>query len=193
MNTIVSRRHILRFYTILLFATVFYSSWSVFLWHATSKTLPDKNPIWLYLMSVLCAVMAIYTIIRYFKNSPVVAVDETSIKFNNDTYYWTDILKIRLTGKQPFKYVINHDMEGMAVEFNDGTVKYLYDNVYSNLWQIKSFIQNVVFNKDKYYFVSENETLNVNTDYENFDFFRVVLSLVFEVLWLGAYLRFLGY
>jgi len=80
--------------------------------------------------------------------------------------------KIDLTGKQPFKYVINHPMEGMAIEFSDGTVRYLYDNLYSNLWQIKSFIQNVVLNKDKHYFVSDNEKLNVNTEYENFEVFK---------------------
>jgi hypothetical protein len=92
--------------------------------------------------------MAFYSIVRYFKNSPKVVIDKRQISINQETYYWTEVAEIDLTGKRPFKYLRNFPMEGIMLTFKGGKVKYLFDDMYSNTWQIKSFIQQVIINKN---------------------------------------------
>jgi hypothetical protein len=116
--------------------------------------------------------MAIYSFIRYLKNSPTVVVDNIQISFNDEIYYWTEIAQIDLTGKRPFKYLINFPMEGTMLTFKDGTVKYFFDDMYSNTWKVKSYIQQVIINKKTSaeiatYQVDKNEIL-----FENFEVFK---------------------
>ena len=120
----------------------------------------------------LLYIMAVYSIISYFKNSPTIVVDTSKISFNDKTYFWTEVLKIDLTGKRPFKYFINFPMEGTMLTFKDGTVKYFFDDIYSNSWKIKSFIQQIVINKKD---IAEIETHQVDKNeirLESFEVFK---------------------
>jgi hypothetical protein len=98
---------------------------------------------------------ALYSIYKYYKNAPIIIVDNEKILFNDEIYKWTELKKIKLTGKQPFPYIINYMMEAASIEFKDGRKKIIFDDLYSNTWQIKSFLQQKIINKKDF---SEIET-----------------------------------
>lgn len=93
--------------------------------------------------------MAFYSVYAYWKNSPTIIIDphRKSITFGTETYYVQDIEKVTLTGKMPFRYIIRFPMEGASILFKNGVERFIYDDMYSNSWQIKKFIDQVVNNK----------------------------------------------
>jgi hypothetical protein len=109
-------------------------------------------------------------IIKYFKNTPRIKADESTIRFGaNEVYQVSDITDIQLTGKVPFPMLLNFPMEGTALHFKDGTKKYFYDDLYSNVWELKSFLQQTVVNKKTY----EVGVQEVNADIPDLTFMEV--------------------
>lgn len=139
----------------------------------------------LLVIGCLCFVGAIYTVIQFFKNAPVITVDQDEITFNGAVYLWSEIARISLTGKQPFTYILNYQKDGAKLTFKDGTVKYFFDDMYSNTWQVKSFIQQVIINKAAVAEIEAPETDEKELQYENFETFkgRVLLSFEGMFLW----------
>lgn len=86
----------------------------------------------------------------YWKNAPIITVDQHTIKFGDQTYYFKDIKDIALTGKMPFRYIINFPMEGTALVFNDGRKMLFFDDMYSNSWEVKSCLEQAVVKKQSY-------------------------------------------
>jgi hypothetical protein len=151
MIAITTKRHFLKSYVLITLGFLLFiamgliSGYSFFEMYNNGR-LVSKN----YILLFLCPgslFMAFYTIIRYLKNTPIITVDLSGIKFNDEAFIWTNLDKIELTGKKPYKYIINFPMEGTMFQFKDGRVKYLYDDMYENSWQLKSFIQQVIINK----------------------------------------------
>ncbi len=128
-------------------------------------------------------IVGFYTVIQYLKNSPTIYVDDQNIKFNDESRYWSEIEQISLTGKQPFKYIFNHDMEGISFKFKDGSIKYAYDSMYSNLWEVKSYIRQVTLDKKIYMPVIIEKSNSVS--HETFDFFKgsPIFSFRGVILW----------
>jgi hypothetical protein len=146
-----------------------FSGYSFFEMYSNDK-IATKN----FILIFLCPVslfMAFYIVFRYIKNAPMISVDKTKIEFNDETFYWDNLDKIELTGKKSFKFIFNVPMEGSMLQFKDGTLKYFFDDMYSNTWQIKSFIQQIIINKQQNpeiptYKVDKEEISN--EDFENF-------------------------
>jgi hypothetical protein len=99
--------------------------------------------------------MAVYTVYRYIKNSPIVVVDKEKISFNNEVFYWTQLESIELTGKKVFKYFGNYTYEATTIYFKLGESKIIFDDMYSNAWEIKLFIQQNILHENK---ISKNKS-----------------------------------
>lgn len=116
--------------------------------------------------------MAFYTTRQFFKASPKITVDETSILFPGEKYKLADIKKIKLTGKVPFKLLFNIPTEGISLTFKDGTQKYLYDGMYANTWQIKLFLEKVVIKKQDWQESSISKVDSKLLKHEHIDIFK---------------------
>lgn len=154
MHTIISKRDILKFYFYTIIATLLLVAVGSGLLYNLIRTAGknESKAILLFpLFSIACYVLAVYNLYRYNKNTPKIKLDQDSITFNKKTYPLSDLKKVELTGKQPFKYIFNFRMEGAALTFNDDNAKYIFDDMYSNSWEIKSFLQQVVLDKKDYF------------------------------------------
>lgn len=114
------------------------------------------------IFSIACYAFAGYSLYRYIKNAPKVTLDKEFITFNNQSYSLSDIKKVTLTGKRPFKYAIDFPMEAATLTFNDNETKYIFDDMYSNSWEIKSFLKQVVIDK-KDFIEASNSTIDKNS------------------------------
>ncbi len=101
----------------------------------------DEKSIFMALFGIAIYLVTYYLISRYYRNAPVVRVSQAGISFNKKSYVWDEVQTIVLTGSQPFNIVGGNDMEGAKIELTDGETRYLLDGLYSNLRQIRSFIQ----------------------------------------------------
>jgi hypothetical protein len=92
--------------------------------------------------------LGIYSFITMYKLAPIIIIDASSIRFKytnkEEIYNIKDIDIIGYTGKRPYKYIITHGMEGVAIQFKDGTIKYIYDDLYSNTSEMKLYLQQLV-------------------------------------------------
>ncbi len=154
MISIVSKRHILKFYlsislVILLFITVA----TAFLFTYNKKI--DKGQLnakekLLPIFSIACFAFAGYSLYAYINNVPTISLSKDFINFNKQRFSIADIEKIELTGKKPFRYAINFPTEAATLQFKNGETKYIYDDMYSNAWEIKSFLKQVVIDKKEF-------------------------------------------
>ena len=154
MTTITSRRHPIKFYTILIFTFLFLAALgSLFLFAGfdlLQKEHPETKNYFLPVFSLAFYLLALSMVYAYWKNSPKITVDKHTITFGDRTFYLKDIKDIALTGKMPFRFIIRFPMEGTALVFNDGTERFFFDDMYSNSWEIKSFLEQSVIKKVEY-------------------------------------------
>ncbi len=104
-----------------------------------------------YMLPVICGFfffLAFYTPWKYFKNAPTIIIDSRNIKFGEKIYSLSDIKKVVLTGKIPFKYFVSYPMEGVTVEFKTGQVEFIFNDMYSNTWELKSHLEKLVSAKN---------------------------------------------
>ena len=189
MKTIISRRHIFKFYLSIILTTFFFLGIAtVFLFFYNNQ--PDKGNLkpkaqLMPIFSIACYAFAGYSLYRYIKNAPNITLDKDFINFNSQTYSLADISKIELTGKRPFKYAVNFPMEAATLTFNSGETKYVFDDMYSNSWEIKSFLKQVVIDKKDFFEPTENQIdiNSVNSDYYETYKGTVITSLRGLSLW----------
>jgi hypothetical protein len=163
MTTITSKRHFLKFYFAIIFVTLLFIAIATGLLYIYNKSasngqLKTKDNL-LPIFSIACYAFAGYGLYRYIKNAPKITLDKDVITFNNQTYSITDIENVTLTGKRPFKYPINFPMEAATLTFNSNETKYIFDDMYSNSWEIKSFLKQVVIDK-KDFLQSNNSAID---------------------------------
>jgi ABC-type multidrug transport system fused ATPase/permease subunit len=165
MTTIVSKRHFFKFYFSLILATLFYLSiGTVLLFIYINEIFSGSIALKTHAMPVFfiaCYAIAGYSVYRYFKNAPNIILDKNNITFNKQTYSIADINEVTLTGKHPFKYGFNFPMEAVTITFNTNETKYIFDEMYSNTWEIKSFLKQVVID-NKYFFDPSEYTVDIH-------------------------------
>jgi hypothetical protein len=154
MITIVSKRHLLKFYFSIIFATLFFIALAtglLFIYNksADSGQLKAKEKL-LPIIGVAIYVFAGYSLYRYIKNAPKITLDNDFITFNNQTYSISDIKKVTFTGKRPFNYVVDFPKEAATLTFKNNEIKYIFDDMYSNSWEIKLFLKQVVIDKKNF-------------------------------------------
>jgi len=177
MLTITTRRSILRFYILLSFFLLFTITFGCLIMsmmiHLAQQA--DHNSISDYILTALGAFiifLGIYSVYSFYRNSPTITVDHNSISFNSDKYNWADIKEITLTGKQPFKSAFAQPMEGAKFTCSDGTERYMFDYMYANAPQVKSFIQQVVIDKSNFNPLPDTKTSKAELDNEDFETFK---------------------
>lgn len=169
MTSIQTKRSLLRFYFPIVFVTVACCGMGAL---SFDMYLDGRDYLGL-VITVVIFLLPVPLIISYFKNSPTVSVDEKQICFNNEIYEWSDISKVDLTGKIPFKYLFfNLPKEGTTLTFYNGSVKYFYDDFYANSWQVKSFIQQVIINKNESIETTTTQVDKNELRLENFETFK---------------------
>ena len=177
MTTIETERSKLRFYAIIGITTIFYSGMGSLMFWMFSNLVKSGNDLrpkdyFGLVFGCFSFFMAVYSIVRYFKNSPKVVVDNRQISINDETFYLTEIAQIDLTGKRPFKYIFNFPMEGTMLTLKDGTVKYFFDDMYSNSWKVKSFIQQVIINGKESAEITTHKVDQSEIRLESFEIFK---------------------
>lgn len=140
---LIVRRHPLKFYATLILVTIFLCALATIMVLPVLKT--DDNPNskanMLVLVSLLFYILVIYTIYKYFKNAPIITVENETIAFNKKKYHFKDIVKVEMTGKQPFPYIMALPMEALTIHFSDGQKKFVFDDLHANTWELKSYIK----------------------------------------------------
>ncbi|WP_183566990.1 hypothetical protein [Mucilaginibacter sp. SP1R1] len=92
-------------------------------------------------MSLCLTGVALYTVIRYYKNVPGFYMNADSIVFKGNTvFFWKDLERIELAGKRPFKYMLSYAREGMMLKFKGSNEIYLFDDMYTSTATVKRFI-----------------------------------------------------
>lgn len=171
MKTLVSQRHFIKFYLSIILLTLLLSGIATVSLFAYNKQLDigDLKPIdkLIPIFSIACYAFAVFCLYSYIKNVPTIILDKDFISFNNQTFALADINKIELTGKRPLKYAVSSPMEAATLTFNNGVTKYIFDDMYSNSWEMKSFLKQVVIDKKDFFEVTENviDTSTLDNDY----------------------------
>ncbi|WP_295237210.1 hypothetical protein [Sediminibacterium sp.] len=172
MKEIVSKKHKIKFYlalllscfSLLLIATIllreFLNQWS-------SNYLYSKY-YFILVISILIYFITVYVIYAYLRNAPRIKVNSNSITFNNEEFFWLDIAHIELVGKKRFPFLGKYYMEATTLTFKNGINKVIFDDMYSNTWEIKSFIKMVVIDKIEF---SELPNSSIVKEALAFDFF----------------------
>jgi hypothetical protein len=167
MTTIVSKRHSLKFYLPIILATLFFIALATGFLFAHNKLLDRRRAktkeIFMPIFSIGCFAFAGYGLYRYVKNAPQISLNRDSITFNNQLFSLSEIKQIILSGKQPFKYAIDFPREAATLTFNNGVTKYIFDDMYTNSLEIKSFLKQVLADKKKLS-KCENPNINVKKD-----------------------------
>jgi hypothetical protein len=148
---IKSKRHPIKFYLTTGLTFLFINALGalmIFVFvDAFRKGHPQNGDYAILLVGLAFIMLAFYTVWRYFKNTPLISIDASTITFGYENYQLADIDKIKLTGKVPFMFIIPFMMEGIELKFNKGTVKYIYDDMYANTWQMKSLLDRMIIQK----------------------------------------------
>ncbi len=168
MTTLISRRHPFKFYFSIILGTLFFIGMGSAILFGYNKAvdrgrLKPKEQL-MPIFSIACYAFAGYSLYRYIKNAPTITLDKDFISFNSQTFSIADIDAVELTGKRPFKYAINFPMEAATLTFHSGEKKYLFDDMYSNSWEIKSFLKQVVIDKKEF-----TEPIKSSIDTSSFD------------------------
>ncbi len=107
----------------------------------------------------------------YIKNTPKIILDFEKIIIKNKTYYWKDIQNVKMTGKKGFG-LFNYQMEVTTLKFENNITEFIFDDMYSNSWEIKSFIKQIVLDKKDKVEISINEITEKEIEKEHFEEFK---------------------
>ena len=154
MKKIETQRHPLKFYATIVFGFLFLfalGSFTIFIGLENEASDQSKHKhIVLPIMGSIVCFLAIWMVYSYWKNSPKIIIDKTNVKIGNETFRLNSIKDVILTGKMPFRFIINFPMEGTAILFDNGREKILFDDMYSNSYEVKSFLEQVIINKQEF-------------------------------------------
>ena len=154
MPIIESRKHPFKFYLTLTFISLFFIALglihlSFFLdLYDGSDT---KNKVGMLIASIFFIGSAIILVERHFKNAPQIILRSKNFQIKDRVYAYEDIKKVIFSGKKPFKnFIIDTPMEGFTITLKDGTAIHLFNDMYENTHEIKSYLYQVVKKKQAY-------------------------------------------
>ncbi|MFA9214853.1 MAG: hypothetical protein ACEQSR_13585 [Candidatus Methylacidiphilales bacterium] len=140
----------------------------------------SKN-FFLVILSIFAIFIGIVFFKQFTKNIFIIEIDLEKIKLGkNETYYLSDIVDIKLTGKFYFDFIVSYNREGTAITFKDGTVKYFFDDFYENTWKMKQFLEQVVIQKKDSVIINSIENKKVKINDDEIDTFKGYTLLCFE-------------
>ena len=111
---ITTKRNFLKFYLSISFAFLFFNALGTFMIYTyfdlINKGKSEIKTLFMLLFGIAVILMAFYTVWQYFRNSPTIKIDNHKITFNKNEYLISDIKKVYLTGKMPFKNLITFNV-----------------------------------------------------------------------------------
>ena len=141
---IETKKNIIKFYiSITLGFIIFIALGSLminFYFVEVEKNGNNIKPLFFILFGFVVILFPFYTLFRYYKNSPSVKVFDNKIQINREIIHFNEIKIIHLTGKLPFKYIVNFPMEGIYIKLKSNREFFIFDNMYENLWEIKHYL-----------------------------------------------------
>lgn len=113
--------------------------------------------------SLILLAIATAITMGFIKNAPRIKLDKKGIRIKNDFHWWYDVSSAKLTGKGGMIFTSG---ECVTLTFNDSTEIKIIDDFYSNIDEIKCFIQQIVIEKkDKIEeFNQEIDSLELTTE-----------------------------
>jgi hypothetical protein len=176
MTTLVSERHKLNFYLTIILGSLFFLAMGtgmliVYFKHSSNGQLKAKDQLMPF-FSISVFFLAIYTVYKYYRNAPIIRIDNSTISFNNQSFTFSDLEHIDLTGIRSFPYLFGFPMEAATLKFKDGQTKYIFDSIYENSWQLKSFLKQVVIDKTEFTVQSPHNIDKSELDNEYYDTFK---------------------
>lgn len=153
----------------------------------------EKNEYFLALLSIPVLLFAFAVPFTYWKNAPHITLDKYTIKIGKDLFHLNQIKDIVLTGKIPFKFFITQPLEGMVILFEDGTEKYLFDDFYFNSTEIKTFLEQVVLNKQDFKVTTISKVSKVEIRFEKEEVFKGKQFTSFRGISLWVLIGFIAY
>ncbi|MDW3650317.1 MAG: hypothetical protein R8P61_24800 [Bacteroidia bacterium] len=150
---ITIRRHPLKFYFTLAFSSLFFFGIPILLFFLASNFGEEEDGtaiIVLLLIALLLVMLGIYMLNIYLKNAPSIQIGNGHISFGKESYPLEDITEVKLEGKAAFPFFIHYPMEAASLTFKDSSVKHIFVDLYSNAWELKSYLEAVVINKGSY-------------------------------------------
>lgn len=193
MTTISTQRHLYRFYIILTITCAFFLFYGSTILLSTNNELVGRN--WIrFLFGLGLITYGLYQAFTYFKKKPSVTIKNDTITFgDSESFLIKDITDITFSTKIPFNKTYRNELEGMIIQFENGTEKVLYDDLYENLWEIKSFLYQVVEQNQTYqaFEVNQHESIDLTSietkvfDGNKFTSYREII--------LGIFLAYFAY
>lgn len=203
------KKNISKYYLTITFGFLFFISLGTFLIKTYFDLLEKKSdstkPLLLILFGIGTILIGFYTVFRYYKNTPKITVFEEKIQLNNKSFNLNEIKTIQLTGKMPFKYVITFPMEGIYIKLKSNEEIFLFDDMYSNLWELKDFINKVYFKNETYPNLSKtNQTISNSEFYKYYNssqflsyrglmLWGLLIPISYGLIFIKQNLNFTGY
>lgn len=171
MTILVSKRHRFRFYlTIILSGMALMVMGTIVLLQFPglpgAETVTPKDYCFL-IFAFIIYYLAFYSVYKYYKNVSVIKIDESTISFYGKKYRLNEIEHLALSGKVKFPFFIPYLMEAATLRFKDGQTRYIFDDLYENAWEFKSFLKQVVIDDNTpltHLEVSRVEKLELNVE-----------------------------
>jgi hypothetical protein len=197
MIIIETKRHPIKFYTTLALGLLFLLALGSFMiFTDLDKVQEGQSKTKEYIMPIfglLIYFLAIWMVYSYLKNSPKITIDTHYLKIGAETFYLKNIKDVALTGKMPFRLIMNFPMEGTAILFNDGTEKILFDDMYTNSHEVKSFLEQVVLNKQEFKLNITEKINKADIRFENTEIFKGNLFKGLREILLWGLIGFFAY
>ena len=141
MNRIKSKFSIIQVFIVPLFILAFFYGLSTFMLY-TGLSENHKGSIFFLSFGSAIGILGIYTFYYYLTFFKVITMDQHQIRFTglftSKDYDWSEISKIRLTGKESEKFLfVGMPMEAISVEFKDAHKEVFFVKYYSNMAKIR--------------------------------------------------------
>lgn len=104
----------------------------------------SDNVFFAALLSVGSFAFGGYLIYNMFKLAPRILIDYNTVTlrylYKKIIFSISDIKVIGYNGRRPYKMIVTSYLEGAKITLNDGTVYYIYDDLYRNIAEIKQYL-----------------------------------------------------
>lgn len=189
MTPIISKRHKLKFYLTVALSSGFFVAIGclalVKYQSGDENTQASGKMLLLPFVGFGLFLLAIYFVYKYFKNAPVIVIDDSGISFNGKVYPFSELEHIDFTGKRNFPFFLSYPLEAATLQFKSGEIKYIFDDMYENAWEMKSLLHKILVDKKDQNDQALSEAKMRDTEIENFETFKgnAILSLRGLALW----------
>lgn len=127
---------------LIIFVAMFIMIMAIFLYKTT------RGPISASLMFLIVGFVgfAVYLTFNFFQRSPIITLDDGFITakypFNSRTYDWQSVKDVFFSKKEYYSvlYIMGQSLEATTISFDNGEKLVLWQDIYSNLDQLRTFI-----------------------------------------------------